>query len=77
MENRKIELKDLLTENQIAELKNGLAEMPQKERESVMPYIRHYIAAAICERLPDIQKISLRNLCVRIVRKEFAFACQG
>lgn len=42
MEIRKIELKDLLAEKQIVELKDGLIEMSQKDRESVMPYIRHY-----------------------------------
>ncbi len=76
MKNQKIGFQDLISENQISELKQGLADMPQKEREAIMPYIRHYIAVAIRERFPDIQKTSLHNLCVRIERKEFVFACR-
>lgn len=58
MEIRKIELKDLLAEKQIVELKDGLIEMSQKDRESVMPYIRHYIAVAIRECFHESQKTS-------------------
>lgn len=71
---QRINITDILDERQISITKKELAALSTDERQKIMPYIEHYILLAIRERFPDILKNTLRKKCLRIARKEFAFA---
>lgn len=71
---QRINLCDVLDEKQITATRNDLMELSKDEQKKYLPYIERYILVAIRERFPNIPKSTLRKKCLRIARKEFAFA---